>query len=86
MTKTKLKTDEAGGESKTVTLTFNERAYKRLEQLEKIVAAHSKVGVILQALQLLEFMANKATDGYAFQVIDSQGRCEKIEILEFQEV
>jgi hypothetical protein len=81
MTKAKRRAEEA----RTITLAFNERSYQRLERLEKVVDADSKAGVIGQALQLLEFMANKATDGYEFQVVDSQGHSEKIEILEFQE-
>lgn len=82
MIKAKRKREAA----KILTLAFSDLSYKRLEQLEKVVAAESKLGVILQALRLLEFMAKKATDGYVFQIVDPQGHSEQIEILEFQNV
>jgi hypothetical protein len=42
--------------------------YKRLQALEALVGSESKAGLIREALQLYEYMAQKAKEGYTFKI------------------
>jgi hypothetical protein len=56
-------------EKKTrVTLDLTPDFYRRLEDLEAVVGAESKAGLIREALQLYEYVAQKVKDGYTFKI------------------
>jgi hypothetical protein len=57
-----------------VTLDLTENSYKRLERLEEMIEVSSKADVIRQALQLLEFIAEKKTEGYSFHMTAPGGQ------------
>jgi hypothetical protein len=50
--------------------------YKRLDKLEKLTHAESKAGVIRQALQVYEYIAQKTLLGYSFRAINPNGETE----------
>ena len=72
------------GKKIRVTLDLTPQFYKRLEELEELVAAESKAGMIRQALQLYEYVARKSLDGWGFRAVDSKGREENIVFLSVQ--
>jgi hypothetical protein len=56
-------------EKKTrITLDLTPDFYKRLEDLEALVEAESKAGLIREALQLYEYIAQKVKEGYTFKM------------------
>ncbi|HEV7517118.1 MAG TPA: hypothetical protein VGR07_12525 [Thermoanaerobaculia bacterium] len=52
-----------------VSLDVTPKFYGRLEELERLVEAESKAGVIRQALQLYEFMVKRYLEGARFKVV-----------------
>jgi hypothetical protein len=63
---------KSGGQKKIrITLDLSPQFYKRLENLEGIVDADSKAGLIRQALQLYEYVARRSVEGWAFRAINS---------------
>jgi len=70
MAKFKRKSDE---KKIRVTLDLTKNSYERLKRLEEIIEVSSKADVIRQALQLLEFVAEKKTEGYTFQMSSPNG-------------
>jgi hypothetical protein len=42
--------------------------YKRLEELGTLVGSESKASLIREALQLYEYVAQKAKEGYTFKI------------------
>ena len=56
-------------EKKTrITLDLTPDFYRRLEDLEAMVGSESKAGLIREALQLYEYVAQKVKDGYTFKI------------------
>ena len=56
-------------EKKTrITLDLTPDFYRRLEELEAVVGAESKAGLIREALQLYEYVAQKVKEGYTFKI------------------
>jgi hypothetical protein len=56
-------------EKKTrITLDLTPDFYRRLEDLEAVVGSESKAGLIREALQLYEYVAQKVKDGYTFKI------------------
>jgi uncharacterized protein (DUF608 family) len=72
------------GQKIRVTLDLTPQFYERLEQLEDLVEADSKAGVIRQALQLYEYVARKSLEGWAFRAVNSNGKEENIVFLSVQ--
>ena len=64
-----------------VTLVLGEQASRRLERLQRLLDVRTIVGVIQQALQLLEFFVTKVTQGNEFLVRDKNGNLELITVL-----
>jgi hypothetical protein len=57
-----------------ITLDLSRKFYERLEELESLVGAESKAMVVRQALQLYEYVAQKASEGYSFRAVGRDGR------------
>lgn len=75
----KSHTEGADRETTRVTIDLSPRLYARLKALTDLVEADSKAGVIRQALQLFEYIAEKSiVDGAKFRVIEPDGREENI--------
>jgi hypothetical protein len=51
-----------------ITLDLTPDFYRRLEDLEAVVGSESKAGLIREALQLYEYVAQKVKDGYTFKI------------------
>jgi hypothetical protein len=51
-----------------LTLDLTADFYRRLEDLEAVVGSESKAGLIREALQLYEYVAQKVADGYTFKI------------------
>ena len=60
-----------------ITLDLTPEFYGRLEELQTRVGK-TKSGVIREALQLYEHVAQKTLDGYSFQAVDKKGKSEGI--------
>ena len=56
-----------------ITLDLSPEFYKRLEEL-RIKVDKTKAGVIRDALQLYEDIAEKSIEGYSFVAVDKRGR------------
>jgi hypothetical protein len=66
-------------EKKTrVTLDLSPQFNERLESLEALVDASSKAEVIRHALQLYEYVAQRAFEGYSFRAVAPNGREENL--------
>jgi hypothetical protein len=52
-----------------ITLDLTPEFYKRLEELETLVGSESKASLIREALQLYEYVAQKAKEGYIFKIL-----------------
>ena len=52
-----------------ITLDLTPEFYKRLEELEILVGSESKASLIREALQLYEYIAQKAKEGYTFKIL-----------------
>lgn len=63
MAKSKRKRDD---KKTRVTIDLTEHSYARLQRLEEMIEVSSKADVIRQALQLLEFVAEKKAEGLDF--------------------
>ena len=61
-----------------VSLDLPEPFNNRLEALEKLTLADSKASVIRQALQVYEYIARRAAEGYSFRALSPQGREENL--------
>jgi hypothetical protein len=64
-----------------ITLDLSRKFYERLEELESLVGAESKAVVVRQALQLYEYVAQKASEGYIFRAVGRDGREQDIVFL-----
>jgi hypothetical protein len=51
-----------------LTLDLTPDFYRRLEDLEALVRSESKAGLIREALQLYEYVAQKVKEGYTFKI------------------
>jgi hypothetical protein len=51
-----------------ITLDLTPDFYRRLEDLEAVAGSESKAGLIREALQLYEYVAQKVKDGYTFKI------------------
>ena len=58
---------ERRNDKRRITLDVSPEFYRRLENLERRVDAHSKAEVIREALQLYEFVADRQIGGWKFQ-------------------
>ncbi len=61
-----------------ITLDLTPQSYERLEELENLVDAGTKANVIRQALQLYEYVAQRALEGCTVRVVDQAGAGETI--------
>lgn len=64
-----------------LTLDLGERSWDRLTRLQDVMEAGTKVGVIQQALQLLEFVVDRTQVGHTFLDRDAAGNVETLAIL-----
>ena len=64
-----------------ITLDLSRKFYERLEELESLVGAESKALVGRQALQLYEYVAQKASEGYSFRAVGPDGREQDVVFL-----
>jgi hypothetical protein len=64
-----------------ITLDLSRQFYERLEKLESLVGAESKAVVVRQALQLYEYVAQKASEGYSFRAVGQDGREQDVVFL-----
>jgi hypothetical protein len=78
MVKRKRKVDE---KKIRVILDLTKTSQARLERLEEMIEASSKADVIRQALQLLEFVAERKTEGYIFHMTAPGGRQVMVPLL-----
>jgi predicted DNA-binding protein len=60
-----------------ITLDLNREFYDRLEEL-RLKVGKTKAGVIRDALQLYEDIAEKSMEGYSFLAVDKRGRSGSI--------
>lgn len=51
-----------------LTIDLSRQLYDRLEQMEEAVGAESKAQVVRDSLQLYEYVAARAREGYEFQL------------------
>jgi hypothetical protein len=61
-----------------VSIDLSESYYDRLGALEKLTEAETKAGVIRQALQVYEYIAKRAADGYSFRSVAPDGTEENL--------
>lgn len=69
MTKSKQKNEKRI----RITLDLTKNSYERLQRLEEMIEVTSKADVVRQALQLLEFVAEKKSEGYTFNMTAPKG-------------
>lgn len=67
--------------TKRLTLDFGERSWDRLEWLQDVTEVGTKVGVVQQALQLLEFVVLRAGQGQQVFIRDEAGKVENLAVL-----
>lgn len=70
--------------TKRITLDLSEQFHDRIENLQDLVGANTKAGVIRQALQLYEYLARRTARGDKFQAVDKSGETESIVFLDLQ--
>jgi hypothetical protein len=51
-----------------ITLDLTPESYRRLEELERSVGSESKASLIREALQLYQYIVQKANEGYTFKI------------------
>lgn len=56
-----------------ITLDLSEPLYHRLERLERLIQAESKASLLRQALQLLEYVAERSLEGWTFRAVAPDG-------------
>jgi hypothetical protein len=68
---------------KRITLDLGESSIQRIARLQEALEARTMVSTIEKALQLLEFVVDKADEGYEFLLRNRQtGQAEQVTILE----
>jgi hypothetical protein len=75
----KAPSDQTTKKATRVTLDLSPGLYARLKALETLVEADSKAGVIRQALQVYEYIAERSIrDGARFRIIETDGKEENV--------